>query len=224
MTNALLFQMRDSFHLDHSVGIEQAFDFEQSHRRIMKPEIHAMDFAQRLQLRAIGVAVGDIDVELDYVPQLSSGRLDHRFEIPDYLLVLGDEIAGRDDAALGVARVLTGQHQQSPAFDNDAVIETTRPGEFRRIYNFPFAHLPVNSGSCLFLKASKKRRWSPPISRSAWACASASMAEAKSIPHSLLIIALVIASAKVAPRLKRSAHSRAAFINSSCSATLFTRP
>src|SRR5262245_15177996 len=142
-----------------------------------------MNFAQRLQLRAIGVAVGDVDVELDDVLQTSAGGLDHGLEIFDDLLVLGDEVAGGYDAAVGVARVLPGQHQQPPALDDDAVTEAARPDEIRRIDNFPrrihglrsvfshslalslsrslalsLAHLPVNSGFCLFLKASKKRR------------------------------------------------------------------
>src|SRR5215813_13805336 len=216
--------MRDPFHLYHRVGIEQAFDLEQGHSRVVTAKVRAMDFAQRFQLRAISVAVGDVDVELDDVLQPSPGGLDHGLEVFDDLLVLGDEVAGRYDAALGVARVLPGQHQQTPTFDDDAMTEAARPDELRRIDNFPFAHLPVNSGFCLFLLASNQRRWSSPISKSAWACASASIAEARSILHSLLIIVLVIDSAKAGPRFKRSAHSRAAFINSSCGTTLFTRP
>src|SRR6266542_3152515 len=136
MANALLFQMRDPFHLDHRVGIEQAFDLEQGHSRIVTAKVRAMNFAQLLQL-----------------------------------------------CAVGVARVLPGQHQQPPALDDDAMTEAARTDEFRRIDNFPLrirglremfshslalslsrslalslVHLPENSGFCLFLKASKKRR------------------------------------------------------------------
>src|SRR5262245_2453982 len=85
-----LCQMRYSFHLDHRIGIEQAFNFEQGHRRIVTAKVRAMNFAQRLQLRAIGVAVGDVDVELDAVLHPPAGGLDHGLEIFDDLLVLGD--------------------------------------------------------------------------------------------------------------------------------------
>src|SRR5262245_65528138 len=135
MANAPLFQMRYSFHLDYRVGIEQAFNFEQGHHRIVTAKVGAMNLAQRLQLRAIGVAVGDVDVELDDVLQPSACGLDHGLEIFDDLLVLGDDVAGGYDAALGVARVLPGQHQQPPALDDAAVTEAARPAEFQRNHN-----------------------------------------------------------------------------------------
>src|SRR5215471_12404089 len=88
-------QMRDSFHLDYRVGVEQPLHFEQSHRGIVSAEIGAIEFPERLQLRAIAVAVCDVNIEFDDVLQASARHLYHSFEIFENLLILREEVAWR---------------------------------------------------------------------------------------------------------------------------------
>src|SRR5262249_61942573 len=124
-------------------------------------------------------------------------------EIPDDLLVLSDEVAGRDNAPFSVAPVLPGQNQQPPAFDDYAVIEAARLGESRRVDDFPFAHLFARSGFCLFFWASNHRRWSSPLRNSARGRAPASVPRAQAILHSFFIIFFVIVNAETGAPLQR---------------------
>src|SRR5579875_2674325 len=130
----------DALNFDQHLILIEARDFKEGRRGVVCAEKLTMDFAERLAMREIIIAVFYENGHLDDVLHRAASHLKHCLQVAQYLLVLADKVAGGDNPARAVAGGLPGQEEQLSACSNDAVIKANGRSQPRRIEDV-FLHL-----------------------------------------------------------------------------------
>src|SRR5579875_3340115 len=125
---------------DQHIILIYARDFKEGRCRIVCAEELTMDFAERLEMRKVIVAVFYENGHLDDVLHRAASYLKHRLQVAQDLLILANKVARGDNLPRAIAGGLPCQKKQPPACSNNAVIKANGRSQPRRIEDV-FLHL-----------------------------------------------------------------------------------